>query len=68
MIADLGVSTACDTAGACPSDQWPYDYTIDGFLDIYQANITNLQQRLLNLTDTVVGELIDLVDDFEVWL
>lgn len=51
MRRNLGVnSTVCSLYGGCPTSDFAYDTSINAELLIYQANITKVNGKLLNLT------------------
>lgn len=64
MEADLGFNAElCETV-SCPTEAWPYSNTLWEQLLEYERNVTLLEESLLNMTDSLVGDLINHVDDF----
>jgi len=69
MFRDLGVDDDLCASLGCPTDNFRDfsehgDLSIKGFLKEYESDLVDLQDTMIAWTDSVIGEAVDLVEDF----
>mmetsp|Transcript_9596 Transcript_9596/g.12550 ORF Transcript_9596/g.12550 Transcript_9596/m.12550 type:complete len:793 (+) Transcript_9596:464-2842(+) len=64
MRSDFGYDSATCEAIGCPTDEWPYDLSIYAYLEVFQSNLTSIQNELSAIVDDLTSDLISHVDDF----
>jgi len=65
MFRDLGIDADICAALGCPTDDFGSDFSINSFLVDYTEDLVELQDTMLAWADSVIGDAIALVEEFQ---